>query len=220
MRKIFVFSMAILLCSIVFFTHAQSGIRYVDLTDVDATGLSDGQVFKWDATASKFKPVNLDSISGPSGGSVSFDANGDIVAANRFSSFGGRATGTESVNGAIIQRLNASRVYVGSDITNVLFYNPQASVNGIWYEVDFWGSVINTASAGTLTVSLEYKDKGGVKITPIITNFDLTQTSQPASGRLAIMIFGSPTYGLWYHMVGTGVTGSPQVDFYYQVKES
>lgn len=38
---------------------ALAGLAFMTLPDVDATGLTDGQVFKWDATASKLIPLSL-----------------------------------------------------------------------------------------------------------------------------------------------------------------
>src|SRR5215467_16199212 len=73
-------------------------IHLVDLNDVDPTGLSDGQVLAWNATAGKFQPMTISGGGGGSGssisnggGSASINTAGNFVISRRVDSVDGVA---------------------------------------------------------------------------------------------------------------------------------
>lgn len=58
-----------------FFTAGASTLAMGSLTDVDDTGITDGQVLAWDATAGEYQPTDM---TGGSGGASSLDGLSDV----------------------------------------------------------------------------------------------------------------------------------------------
>ena len=192
-------------------------VKLVDLDDVDSSGLSDGLVPVWDATAQKFR---MQSISGGGGGasdhisngsgSVSLDANGNVVISGKIASINGKVTDGYR-NGVYTSRSTSEPVYGGSDITGVKFYDDVGGFAGVWYTVRVIFVVLSPATTGTLDFILSFNDVLGNGSQAVIEGADITKTGR-ISGDAYIATRGNPStgvsYGLWRDIVGRNVTGT------------
>lgn len=204
----------------------------------DAGSIPNGYLLAFNATTKRFEPVAPASggssghsitDSGNLGGSVLFDANGrPIVTApsttgasgfpqgfvlnSRLDSFRGRNTAS-SPNGLWIPLLAASVVYTGSDILNRLIWNPEQTLDVIWYKVELYGVVISPAAQGTLRADVQYRDRVQLQTVNVFTDFNITAAgNQPYHDAANFTDVCVPIQdhhvGIFLDIVGTGIGGT------------
>jgi hypothetical protein len=192
-------------------------VTLIELDDVDSTGLADGQILVWNAAAGKWKPGSVGSGGGGASdhisnanGSVSLDANGNVLISGKVASINGKVTDGYR-NGVWASRNTSEPVYGGSDITGVKFYDDVGGFAGIWYVVRVIFVVLQPAATGTLDFVLSFRDVLGEGTVKVIEGADITKTGR-ITGDSYISTRGNPStgasYGLWRDIVGHGVTGS------------